>query len=181
MAFSDLFVQYPNRNAELRSVSKQFYEFGKTIAQEPSANNSAGLDEHALGRQRAYVDYSVSIVTALHARPIPDMPATHPLDLPIDLSEVYKQFVVDINGNSVPLNETTELLAEYWMVAAVELAKSQSASMAGALVVHDYNRAINNLEVISKYLDEIEQRPILDLPETAEPGAPLEGGGESGG
>jgi len=171
--FSDLFMVYPNRNMELRAIAKQMYEFGRTIAMEPSAAHSSGLDPHALRRQREYVAHSKSQIAAMHAKPIPDLPATHPLALPIDMSVPYKQFLDDINGNSVPINEMTEMLAEYWMVGAVELAKSQSASLAGALVEFDFNRANNNLDVISKLLDEIEKRPTLDLPETAFPGSEL--------
>ena len=173
MAFSELFKVYPNRNMELRSIAKQMYEFGKTIAREPSAAHSSGLDVHAIRRQREYVAHSVSQVEALFAKPIPDLPATHPLQLPINLAEIYTQFVIDVAGVQVPLNEMTEMLAESWMIAAVEMAKSQSAALAGALVSFDHNRAINNLGVISKLLDEIEKRPVLDLPETAAPGAEL--------
>jgi hypothetical protein len=171
MAFNDLFKVYPNRNSELRTLVKTMVEFGRTIAKEPSAAHSNGLDEHALRRQRSYVDHAVQTVEALAARPIPDNPHTHPTDLPIDLSLPYITFVTDVNGNNVPLNESTQLLAEKWMIAAVELAKSQSSAMAGAMVSFDYERAINNLAVVSKMLDEMEARPFLDLPETSEPGA----------
>jgi|OM-RGC.v1.018664785 hypothetical protein len=180
MAFKDLFKVYPNRNLELRSVAKQAYEFGKTIAREPSAAHSNGLDEHALRRQRSYVDHAMKMVEALNAKPIPDNPASHPTELPIDLSEEYVTFTSDVNGNAVPLNEATQLIAESWMVAAVELAKSQSASLAGSLVKFDYDRASNNLQVLAKILDEIEARPMLDLPETAEPGSKLQAAGGSG-
>lgn len=171
MAFNDLFKVYPNRNLELRSVSKQVFEFGKTIAREPSAAHSNGLDVHALRRQRSYVDHALKMVEALNAKPIPDNPASHPTDFPVDLSEQYVFFTSDIGGNLVPLNEATQLLAEKWMIAAVELVKSQSAALAGSLVAFDYDRATNNLNVLSKLLDEIEARPFLDLPETAEPGS----------
>lgn len=171
MAFNDLFQLYPNRNLELRSVAKQVYEFGKTIAREPSAAHSNGLDEHALKRQRSYVDHALKMVEAINAKPIPDNPASHPTSLPVDLTEQYLTFTTNVNGNMIPLNEATQLLAESWMICAVELVKSQSASLAGSLVSFDYERATNNLNVISKLLDEIEARPFLDLPETAEPGS----------
>ena len=171
MAFNDLFKLYPNRNLELRSVAKQVYEFGKTIAQEPSAAHSNGLDTHALKRQRSYVDHALKMVESLNAKPIPDNPASHPTDFPVDLSQQYNFFTSDVAGNAVPLNEATQLLAEKWMICAVELVKSQSAALAGSLVLFDYERSKNNLEVLSKLLDEIEDRPFLDLPETAEPGS----------
>ena len=171
MAFTDLFQIYNNRNRELRSLVKTMYEFGRTIAQEPSAAHTHGLDVHALKRQRSYVEHAKAMTEALHAKPIPDNPGTHPTDLPIDLSTTYTNFVSSLNGSMVPLNEATELLAESWMFCAVELAKSNSAALAGSIIEFDYNRTINNLEVITKLLDEIEARPMLDLPETAEPGS----------
>jgi hypothetical protein len=171
MAFTDLFNIYPNRNRELRSLVKTMYEFGRTISQEPSAAHTHGLDVHALHRQRSYVEHAKAMVEALNAKPIPDNPGTHPTDLPIDLSTTYTSFVSSLNGSMVPLNEATELLAESWMFTAVELAKSNSAALAGSLIEFDYKRASNNLDVITKLLDEIEARPMLDLPETAEPGS----------
>jgi hypothetical protein len=171
MAFADLFKTYPNRNMELRSVAKQVYEFGKTIAMEPSAAHSNGLDEHALKRQRSYVDHAKKMVTAINARPIPDNPATHPINFPVVLDDQYVTFTSDVAGNQIPINEATQLLAEKWMQCAVELVRSQSASLAGSLVGFDFERAQNNLDVMTKLLDEIEARPFLDLPETAEPGS----------
>ena len=171
MAFNDYFKIYPNRNSELRSVAKTMYEFGKTIAAEPSSAHSNGLDEHAINRQKSYVTYAENMVTALNAKPLPDNPGSFPTDLPINFSDPYKTFTTGVGGEEIPLNETTQLLAEKWMIIAVELAKSQSASMAGALVGFDFERASNNLAVLSKLLVEIEKRPFLDLPETAEPGS----------
>ena len=171
MAFNDLFSVYPNRNPELRAVAKTFYEFGQTIAREPSAAHSNGMDEHALTRQKSYVEHALNMVEAINGKPIPDGPAVHPTDLPIDLSVLYATFVVDLGGNEVPINESTQLLAEKWLMTAVELAKSQSAAIAGSLVEFDYTRAVNNIGTISKLIAEIEERPFLDLPETAKPDA----------
>ncbi len=171
MSFKDLFKTYPNRNSELRTICKTMYEFGKTIAKEPSAAHSNGMDGHAIKRQRQFIGHAKKMVDALHAKPIPDNPATHPTSLPIDLSAQYITFTTDVNENVIPLNEATQLIAEKWMIGAVELAKSQSASLAGALVEFDHTRAINNLEVMEKLLSEIEDRPMLDLAETAEPGS----------
>ena len=174
MAFNEYFKEYPNRNLELRSVAKQVYEFGKTIAREPSAAISSGLDNHALIRQRSYVEHTEKMVEAFATSPLPDNPATHPTQLPIDFSEAYITFTTDVNGNKIPLNESTQLLAESWMVLAVEMAKSQSASIAGSFITFDNARARNNIAAISKLLDELEARPFLDLPETAEPGSGYE-------
>jgi len=179
MPFSDLFKTYPNRNAELRSITMTCYEFGKTIAKEPSAALSTGLDIHAVKRQKSYIEYVDKMIDAIHAKPIPDLPASHPLDLPINMDDPYVTFTLDVGGNQVPLNEQTQLLAEYWMITAVELAKSQSASIAGSLVEYDHERAVNNLAVMLKLLTEMTNRPILDLPETADPGSLYQAPGSS--
>ncbi|MBT8147758.1 MAG: hypothetical protein KJN90_12955 [Gammaproteobacteria bacterium] len=171
MAINELHKIYPNRNHELRTVAKAFFEFGKTIAREPSAAHSNGLDEHAIKRQDSYIAYAKSMVDALAAKPIPDNPATHPLNMPIDFSEQYITFTQDLNGNQVPLNESTQMLAEKWLLTAVEIAKSQSAALAGSLVTFDNERAQNNLDTLEKMLNEVKERPFLDLPETAEPGS----------
>jgi hypothetical protein len=91
--------------------------------------------------------------------------------MPIDFSVEYIYFVEDLNGNSVPMNEATQLLAEKWLLTACEMAKSNSAAMAGSLVSFDYERATTNVASIEKLLAEIENRPFLDLPETANPGS----------
>lgn len=171
MAINDLHQVYPNRNSELRGVAKQTFEFGRTIAREPSAAHTNGLDEHAIQRQRTYIDHARNMIEALNSSPIPDHPATHPTQMPIDFSVTYDYFVKNLNGNEVPMNEATQLLAEGWLILSVELAKSNSAAMAGSLVEFDYNRAINNVGSIEKLLNEMEARPFLDLPETADPGS----------
>ena len=179
MAINELHMVYPNRNIGLRSAAKQCYEFGQTIAREPSAAHSNGLDEHAIGRQRQYIAKAKDVIERLYAKPIPDRPATHPTQMPIDFSVEYIYFTEDLNGNKVPINEATQELAENWLVLSVELAKSQSAALAGSLVEYDYQRAMNNVGVIEQLVDEIESRPQVDLPETALPGS--EHGPRSGG
>lgn len=169
--FSSLFKSYPNRNAELRMVARQAYEFGKTVAAEADSALSAGMHEHAILRQHSYLGYIEDMVNTLKARPIPDLPGTHPLSFAINMSDPYTFFTVDVNGEEVPLNEQTQLLAEYWMLTAVELAVSQSASIAGSLTEFDHARAINNIGTMRKLLNEITARPVLDLPETAAPGS----------
>ena len=171
MAINDLHVVYPNRNSELRGVAKQLYEFGQTIAREPSSSHTNGLDEHAIKRQEAYIAHALSMVKSLNDSPIPDLPATHPTQMPIDFSAPYVYFVEDVNGNQIPMNEATQLLAEKWLLTAVEMAKSNSASMAGSLVSFDFSRAEVNILSIEKLLNEIKARPFLDLPETAQPGS----------
>lgn len=170
MAFEELFKIYPNKNVELRAVAKVAYEFGKNIAQEPSAGMSIGLDEHAIKRQTTYIEVAKGYVEALHQRPVPDMPYVHPCRFDIDISEPYKQFTRD----DIPINEDTQLLAQYWMILAVELAASQSAGLAGSLIKPDYERVINHIAVIAQFLEEMATRQTPDLPETAFPEAMLE-------
>jgi len=162
---------YANRNIGLRACAKTCFEFGKTIAREPSAAHSNGLDEHAVGRQRQYIQKARDVVERLHAKPIPDRPGSHPTGMPINLSEEYVYFTLGVDENEVPLNEATQELAENWLVVAVELAKSQSAALAGSLVEYDYIRAVNNIDVLEQLVDEIAARPIIDLPETGAPGS----------
>jgi len=171
MAINDLHQVYPNRNIGLRSCAKQCFEFGQTIAREPSAAHSNGLDEHAIARQKQYIQKARDVVERLHARPIPDRPASHPTQMPIDLSVPYIYFTEDLDGNQVPLNEATQELAENWLTMAVELARSQSAAIAGSLVEFDWARAVNNISVLEELVNEIEARPIIDLPETGAPGS----------
>jgi len=171
MAINDLHQVYPNRNSELRSVAKQCFEFGQTIAREPSAAHTNGLDEHAIARQKTYIEHARSMVQSLNDSPIPDLPATHPTQMPIDFSVEYVYFTEDLNGNKVPMNEATQLLAEKWLLTAVEMAKSNSAAMAGSMVSFDFERATLNINSIDALLNEIEARPFIDLPETAQPGS----------
>lgn len=172
--FNDLFKVYPNRNAELRSVARTAYEFGATISQEPSAALSGGMDEHAIVRQRSYIKKVTAQVDALRARPLPDLPGTHPTGFPINMSDPYDWFVEEVGGAHVAMNEQTSLIAEYWMLFATELAKSQSAALAGGLSEFDHKRAINNIGTIEKLLDEMAAQPtIIDLPETSLPGSEL--------
>jgi len=186
MAFNDLFTVYPNRNSELRNVAKFFYEVGKTAAGETSAAHTFGIDEHMLERQRAYVAKARSKIAKLSERPLPDRQGAARVQLPIDFSEPYETFTTDMAGNEIPLNEETQLLAEQWMLMAAELATSNSAALPGSLTAKDAERAANNIDVISKLLDEIEEQQnengdiFIDLPVTAEPGStfgPSSGGG----
>ena len=171
MPFSDLFKTYPNRNMELRSVARQAYEFGKTVSAEQSAAMSTGLLQDAIDRQKDYIDYVEGLVDALGKSPIPDLPATNPTNFEINLSTPYETFTTDVAGEQIPINEQAELVAQYWMIIAVELAKSQSASLGGSLVPADLKRAKQNIASLRKVLGQMTGKPILDLPETAEPGA----------
>ena len=158
MAFEDLFKVYPNKNIELRAIAKTAYEFGRTIAAEQTAAMSLGVNEHAVRRQREYIQTIKGQLDAFNARPLPDMPYVHPTRFDIDLSDPYQQFTKD----GLPLNEDTQLLAQYWMICAVELAASQSAGLAGSIIEADYRRIANHLDVMTQYLNEIEARPTVD-------------------
>lgn len=171
MAINELHREYPNKNAELRSVAKQTYEFGQTIAREASSGHTNGLDTHAITRQRSYIEHTKGLIDALNAKPIPDLPATNPTQLPIDFSVPYVYTVIDLEGNEVPMNEACQILAEKWLIISCELAMSNSAGLGGSLTSHDYTRAVNNVAALEQLLSEWEARPFLDLPETADPGA----------
>jgi len=178
MAFNDLFKVYPNRNPELRATAKQMYEFGRNIAQEPSAGRSAGLDEHSIKRQEVYVKRAKDRLEAMKESPRPDQPATHPTNLDIDFTVEYEHFTVATDGAKIPINEDTQLISELWMICASELAKSATASDAGSIYGPDFRRAIGKVDAIAKYVAEcasrLEDEEELDLPETQSPGALLE-------
>lgn len=169
MSFNEMFRIYPNRNTELRTICHEVCEFGRNIAKEPSAAHSNGLDLHAIRRQRQYIEKAKRKLAAIESRPVPDAPITHDFEKPINLSDPYETFTQGVGGELVPINDACQLLQEKWMEIAVELARSQSAQLAGAIVSYDYERAINNVEVIEKMLNEIEEDPFLDLPETTSP------------
>ena len=172
-SFNDLFKIYPNKNAELRSVAHSAYEYGKTIALEPSAAMSQGLDDYAIARQRSYLAQLQGMVDAMAAKPVPDMPAVHPTLFNVDVSTPYQTFFQDVADAKVPLNEQTKLLSEHYMIFVVELCKSQSATQAGSLLSFDVERATANIATMMKLIDEIEARSPVDLPETATPEAQL--------
>lgn len=178
MAFNDLFQVYPNRNSELRALCKLMYEFGKTVAAESSAAHTYGLDHHTVGRQQKYIAKARSQINAVASRPLPDRQGAAKVQLPIDLSAPYETFTTDVKGNAVPLNEATQLLQEQWMICAAELASSNSASLPGSMTHEDGIRALNNIDVIEKLLNEMAidihsagTDGFLDLPTTAEPGS----------
>ncbi len=181
MEYKELFKEYGVKNVELRSIVQLSHRIGLTIAQEPSAGMTIGLDEHALARQLAAVNAVQARLDAVHAKPIPDAPATHPTRLVADLTEQYKQFTQD--GNAI--NFDTQQLSTHWIEFAVELAKSSSAGLAGSLTDADYQRSTNNLAAMKQVIEQLNATPALDLPETTYPDAPLqvpaEGGGDSGG
>lgn len=157
------------KNIELRAIVRLCHELGAGIAQEPSAGMSIGLDEHALKRQRQYIMRVLGMVESVHEKPIPDAPRIHPTEFPADLTKLFAQFTAD----NLAINKDTELLSTYWMTIAVEMALSQSATLAGSMTDADYTRAKTNLGVITQYLDELEKAVPLDIPETAHPEAQL--------
>jgi len=165
-AFTDLFKKYPNRNSELRGVIQKAFEFGANISQEQSAAMSSGLQAPALKRQRSYVDRIRASIERLAAKPIPDLPRSHPVQYEINLSTPYQFFTTDKSGQTIPINEDCSVLSEKWMTFCVELALSESAGLAGSLLTYDKERALNNIDTITELLDEIELMESLDMAES---------------
>ena len=89
MPFADLFKTYPNRNAELRSIAMTCYEFGKTIAREPSAALSTGIDVHAIKRQKAYIEYVGKLVDAIYKNPNSLEPAARSMGLVVQITPAF--------------------------------------------------------------------------------------------
>jgi hypothetical protein len=165
----DLFRIYPCKNPEIRMLGNKAFEFGRQCSYEPSAGSSIGVDQFAIDRNRRYCDVMDQLYDAIHNRPLPDLPATWPARYDVDLSVPYQT----VTRDNIPINEDTELLSSYWLANAVHCVKSQSAAQAGSMMDADYARCKQQISVIRKFLDEVEKRPIPDLPSTAEPGAPL--------
>jgi hypothetical protein len=166
LTFNELFQVYPNRNSAVRAVVKKAFEYGANVSQEQSAAMSSGLQDHALKRQRAYVERIRAAVERLAAKPIPDLPRSHPVQYEIDLSTPYNHFTTDKSGTQIPINEDCQSLSEKWMTFCVELALSESAGIAGSLLSFDKERALNNIGVIEELLDEIEIMDPLDMAES---------------
>ncbi len=166
---ANLFKIYANKNIEVRMLAYKAFEYGRNTAFEQSAGMSIGIDEHAIARQRRYVEDFNDRLDSIHNRPNPDLPHIHPTRFDIDLTERYEEFTKD----GLAINEDTELLMAYWLAVAVSLAASQSAGAGGSLIDADYNRIKEQVAVISKFLDETEKRPIPDIPETAFPATAL--------
>ena len=162
--FAEFFKEYPNSNAELKTIAKACHDFGMETCKEQTAAMGIGVNDHAIARQRQYVQYVSEMLDAVFARPVPDKPYTHPSVLLIDLSERFPQFVDD---SDTVVNESTQLLATMWMELAVSCSMSQSNKLAGSMIEYDYNRAKEQVVVISKYVEELAKRPIPDIPEVS--------------
>lgn len=90
------------------TVAKSAYEFGKTVAQEADAALGSGMHEWSIGRQNSYLDYMTTLVEAIHSKPIPDLPATHPISVMRKLlKEMTSRPVLDLPETSVPGSELT--------------------------------------------------------------------------
>lgn len=165
MSIKEMFRVYGNRNSEVRAIANQAYEFGKNVAQSQSAALSAGIAPDEVKRQQTYIEATKKNIATANDK-IQDRPQTHPNQYPIDMSIEYNQFVEDTEGNLKPINEHTALLAELWLILAVELARSQSAQISGSLLKSDRIRAEANLDEIDRWLKTFEDQDILDMPET---------------
>lgn len=167
MPYEDLYGVYPVKNVELKSVAEFAYEVAYTVSSEQSAGATMGLDEHAMGRQRQYLENVRARVTALADRPIPDLPATHPILFNCDLSAMPPS--MGVAGKT--LNSDAEAVATLWMQFAYELVKSNSAGLGGGLTSFDAKRAVQNVDAIDQFLASIEAAAEVDFPETAAPEA----------
>jgi hypothetical protein len=165
--FSDLFGTFPVRNAELRSVADFCNEAAWNTADEPSAGLTIGLDEHAIKRQRGWLQNANDRADAIKSRPVPDLPTTANIKYDCQYNEVPSLKAKDgkaINGDS-------EALVIMWQTVAYELAHSNSAAIGGGTIPADADRLLANLGAIEQFLDSIEKASVVDFPLTAAPEA----------
>ena len=181
IAFNDLFGIYHLRNADLHSLACRAYEFGRNLAESPSAGLTNGFEQHTLRRQKGYVAWMLEQIAVISENPTKDMPQTHPVDFDCDLTAPYETFVTNASGVDRPINEDVNNLARQWMLLAVEIVKCNSASLSSALLDHDAERLTNNVMAIEKFLETTADAGVLDLPESTSPDAPVAPHGRSTG
>ena len=166
MAFEDLFGTFEYKNTELGSVADFSYEVCVTTAREQSSGTTMGLDQHAMGRQRQYIENARARLDGLIERPIPDLPAVHPL---LFSTVQVSPEMISVDGK--PLNSDAFAVAQMWQMVSFELLKSNSAGLGGGMTSFDGERARQNVTAIEQFLSAIESAADVDFPETAAPAA----------
>lgn len=166
MAFEDLFGTFEYKNTELGSVAEFSHEVCVTTAREQSAGSTMGLDEHAMKRQRQYITNIRARLDGLIDRPIPDLPASHPL-----LYSTVQTAPETITVDDKPLNSDAFAVSQMWQLVSFEMLKSNSAGMGGGMTSFDGIRARQNVTAIEQFLAAIEAAADVDFPETAAPAA----------
>ena len=167
MAFADLFGVFPVRNAELRSLSDFCNEAAYNTAVEPSAGLAIGLDEHAVARQRGWIQNARERAAAIADRPIPDLPGTVDIKYDCDYSKVPQMVTKD----NRPVNGDTEALCITWQTIARELVASNSAAIGGGMLTADSNRLSKNIDALEQLVGTIEKANVVDFPMSAAPEA----------
>lgn len=166
MAFSELFGTFEVKNTELAALAQFAHECAVTTAKEQSGGSTMGLNEHAMRRQRQYIENIRARIKSILGRPIPDLPVVHPMNFTVEWSEPE---LISVDGK--PLNSDAKAVAQTWQIIAYELIKSNSAGMGGGLTSFDGERANNNVGAVEQFLAAIEQAADVDFPETAAPEA----------
>jgi len=166
MAFEDLFGDFEYKNTELGSLADFSYEVCVTTAREQSAGTTMGLDQHAMGRQRAYIQNARDRLAGLAGRPMPDLPAVHPMTF---MTTQVPPELISVDGK--PLNTDAVAVAQMWQMLSYELLKSNSAGLGGGMTVFDANRCAQNISSVEQFLIAIEEAGDVDFPETASPEA----------
>ena len=170
MAWDEILGVYDVKSEEVAGFCEHLYDLMMNTAKEQSGGMTVGLNEHAIARQRSYVESAKALAKAIFDQPIPDMPRFHPIPIECDFSQ-KAPFIRDKN-NKV-LNQTVQSLTRKWGTCWFELVGSQSAGLAGGMHTKDYERLIVNLDSIDQFVTVIESQPELDLPETSDPEAQL--------
>jgi len=166
MPFSELFGTFEYKNTELGSLADFCYECCWTTAVEQSAGTTMGLDEHAMTRQRQYLQNARDRLAGLRDRPLPDLPAVHPMLFSTTLEEPS---MISVDGK--PLNTDAAATSQMWIMISYELLKSNSAGLGGGLTSFDASRCENNIASVEQFLLSVESAASVDFPETAAPAA----------
>jgi len=167
MAFEDLFGTWTVKNQELKSVADFANECAVNTAKEQSAGMTIGLNEHAMTRQAGWIKNIASRVESLAQRPIPDLPATHPVGFEVDHAPSPELITVD----GKDLNSDATAVCSMWQTIAYELVKSNSAGLGGGLTSFDATRTRSNVASLEQFLLAVQDAGDVDFPETAAPEA----------
>jgi hypothetical protein len=168
MSFKDMFGDFQLKNTELLSLADFAYEVCVTTCKEQSAGTTMGLDEHAIKRQAQYIENARARLAGIKDRPLPDLPATHPILF--DRTYVEPDMITS-EGSNTPLNTDAAACAKSWHIVCYELVKSNSAGLGGGMTSYDAARCEQNITAIEQFLDAIAKAADVDFPETADPAA----------
>lgn len=121
------------------------------------SNGLAALHDDDLRRQRSYVVSMREAIAKAVARPVQDLPESHP--------EIYE--LPDLEPRDEIENDVCQLLVQNWEDFIIECVRSNSSRYPNSLTSHDEVRLIKILDNIDRDLDYAQRDLPLDLPDSA--------------